>query len=180
MTRMVTGDEVAYTAIQSGLLGTPYSKMDCQAFVEEVLKRAGVSTHNYRGSNDMWRNLVLERAPVKGHVVPVGSLAFIVKGDGGEVKRGYHDDMGNATHVAIVISADKVMESSRGGVQYGNLSRFTNYGLIKGVEYDEEGMGSPGASERPTDKQRLLNLISILKNNMDELEGAIYDIYGNS
>ena len=178
---MVTGEDIVYTALHSGLLGTPYAKMDCQAFVEEVLKRAGVTSHNYRGSNDMWRNLVLERTPVKGasYIYP-GSLAFIVKQDGGEVKRGYHDDMGNATHVAICLGDGRVMESSSGGVQYGNVSRFTYTGLIKGVNYDEEGMGSPGASERPTDKQRLLNLLAILKDNLSEMENAIYDIYRDS
>ena len=177
---MVTGDDIASAAIHSGLLGTPYSKMDCQAFVEKVLHLAGLAIRDYRGSNHMWRDLVVDRTPVKGasYIYP-GSLAFIVRQDGGEVKRGYHDDMGNATHVAICLGDGRVMESSAGGVQYGNVSRFTYTALIKGVNYDEEGMGSPGASERPTDKQRLLNLLAIMKDNLSEMENAIYDIYGN-
>lgn len=177
---MITGEKIAYTAEHCGLLGTPYSKLDCQAFVEEVLKRAGYGSVNYRGSNHMWRELVTDRTPVKDHFVYPGSLVFIVRDDGGEVKRGYHDDMGNATHVAIAIGGGKVMESTTGGVQYGNVSRFTYSGLIKGVNYDDEGMGSPGASERPTDEERIKKLIDILQDNLDELKGAVYDIYRNS
>ena len=39
---MVTGNEIAYTAINSGLIGTPYKELDCQAFVEKVLMMAGM------------------------------------------------------------------------------------------------------------------------------------------
>ena len=172
---MITGQDIANAAIDSGLLGTPYSKLDCQAFVEEVLRDVGLPC-NYRGSNHMWRDLVHDRGTEKNNSVPVGSLAFIVKKDGGEVKRGYHDDMGNATHVSIVIDDNRVMESTTGGVQYGKLSRFTNYGLINGVIYEKGGYtnageGSTGAYER------LIHMIQILRDNVDGLEATINDIY---
>lgn len=174
---MITGRDVARAAVNSGLLGTPYSKLDCQAFVEEVLKDVGIK-HNYRGSNDMWRNLVHDRQPIAGNDVPEGALAFIVRYDGGEVKRGYHDDMHNATHVAIVIGDGKVMESTTGGVQYGNLSRFTFFGLINGVDYSKGGTNDAG--ERPTDLARLLKWVNIIRDNIDELEECIRDIYGGT
>lgn len=174
---MITGYDVAMAAVNSGLLGTPYSKLDCQAFVEKVLYAVGIR-HNYRGSNDMWRNLVHDRQLVRGGAAPLGSLAFIVKNDGGETKRGYHDDMGNATHVAIVIGDGKTMESTTGGVQYGKLSRFTYYGLINGVSYEEGGIEDAG--ERPTDLARLLQMVQVLRDNIDEMEVYIRDIYGGS
>ena len=170
---MITGQHIAETAVNSGLLGTPYSQLDCQALVEEVLKKAGLKIINYRGSNHMWRELVYDRAKVKGGNPPPGSLAFIVKNDGGEIKRGYHDDMGNASHVAVVLWDGKVFESTTGGVQYGNLSRFTDYGLIKDVDYDSEGGENDAGEGRPGLRQRLLNLIGILRDNVDELEECI-------
>ena len=178
---MITGQYIADTAESGGLLGTPYSKLDCQAFVEEVLKLAGLHIINYRGSNHMWRDLVHSRAKVSGHAPPPGSLAFIVRNDGGEVKRGYHDDMGNATHVAIVINSGTVMESTTGGVQYGKLSRFTDYGLICDVDYtgkgssDDAGEGSTG-----TPLEQMLALIDAIKQASERLEAIADDLYRSS
>ena len=178
---MITGKHIAETAIHSGLIGTPYSKMDCQAFVEEILKRAGMRIPNYRGSNHMWRDLVYDRNPVKGTAdIPAGALAFIVKNDGGEVKRGYHDDMGNATHVAIVIDSERVMESTTGGVQYGKLARFSSFGLIKDVDYAKGGISDAGERPSMSDEERIKTMIQILKDNLAELEDCVNDIYRGS
>lgn len=176
---MVTGKDIAKTAITAGLIGTPYKEMDCQAFVEVILKRAGLNIINYRGSNHMWRELVYDRQKVKGNQPPLGSLAFIVRDDGGETKRGYHDDMQNATHVAIVIGDGKVMESTTGGVQYGNLSRFTDFGLIKDVDYDGKG-GENDAGEGCPDVSRLMEMVQVLRDNVDGLEVFIREKFGNS
>lgn len=169
---MITGKHIAETAINSGLLGTPYSQMDCQAFVEVVLKKAGLNIPNYRGSNHMWRELVHDRQKVSGHEVPAGALAFIVHFDGGEIKRGYHDDMGNAAHVAIALGDGRVMESTAGGVQYSSLKRFTDFGLINNVEYggeDDEGAGCPDA------KHTILNALAVITDKLIELEDYIYE-----
>lgn len=177
---MVTGKHIADTAINSGLIGTPYSKMDCQAFVEVILKRAGLNIINYRGSNHMWRDLVYDRQKVKDAEAPAGSLAFIVKNDGGEKKRGYHDDMGNATHVAIVIGGGQVMESTTGGVTYGRLSRFSDFGLIHDVDYDGEGGENDAGEGCSFDVNRLLELIQVLRDNVDGLEVYVRENIRNS
>lgn len=170
---MITGEHIAYTAQHSGLLGTPYKKLDCQALVEEVLKMSGLKIPNYRGSNHMWRELVYDRKPISDvYSVPAGSLAFIVKDDGGEKKRGYNDDMKNACHVAIVLYDGSVFESTTGGVQYGKLSRFTHYGLIKDVDY-EEGDDEYAGAGRSEVKETVLKLVSIVRDNLDGLEDYI-------
>ena len=179
---MVTGRHIAETTVNSGLLGTPYSVMDCQAFVEVVLKKAGLNIPNYRGSNHMWRELVYDRKSIKGNTPPPGSLAFIVRNDGGEVKRGYHDNMKNATHVAIVIDESRVMESTTGGVQYGKLARFTDFGLVKDVDYNgAEGGGNDAGKGYPEgDVKRLLQLVNVLEDNIEGLEAFIHEHFGNS
>lgn len=171
---MITGKHIAETAINSGLIGTPYSEMDCQAFVEVILKKAGLKIPNYRGSNHMWRELVDDRMKVEGNLVPAGALAFIVRFDGGEVKRGYHDQMGNAVHVAIALGDGRVMESTAGGVQFSSLKRFTDFGLIKNVDYDyggedDEGEGCPDA------KSTILNALVVIANRLMELEDYVYE-----
>ena len=179
----ISGKQIADTAVNSGLLGTPYAKMDCQAFVEAVLAKAGLRIINYRGSNHMWRELVYDRNSVRGNTVPAGALVFIVRFDGGEKKRGYHDDAGNATHVGIALGDGRVMESTTGGVQYGNLSRFTDFGLIKDVDYTEKGTSDGGESDAGAgraDFGRLMQLIGIVRDNVDELEEYIRGHYQNA
>ena len=170
---MVTGQHLAYTAINSGLLGTPYKVLDCQAFVEAVLRKAGLNIINYRGSNHMWRELVHDRKEiVNGEGVPAGALAFIVRNDGGETQRGYHDNMKNATHVAIALGDGRVMESTTGGVQYSKIKRFTHYGLINNVDYERGGNEYAGEGHSES-VNRLKQLVSILHDNLDELEAFI-------
>ena len=55
-----TGQDVAEQAVNGNYLGAPYSKYDCQAFVEQVLKDLGVrkpdgTPYNWMGSNSMFR-----------------------------------------------------------------------------------------------------------------------------
>jgi len=139
---MITGKDIVKAALDSDLIGTPYSKLDCQALVENVLQLAGLHIPNYRGSNHMWRELVYDKTPIvnaNGSGIPLGALVFVVKHDNGEVKRGYHDSYGNAVHVAIYIGDGKTYESTTGGVQISTVKRYTDYGLIKDVDYTNEG-----------------------------------------
>lgn len=121
----------------------PYSKLDCQAFVERVLQDCGYY-NNWRGSNHMWRDALDWKGTVdecikKWGGVPVGAWLFTVTNDGGEVKRGYHDDEGNAAHVGIFTSKGKgAMHSSTGGVQecaFPDPKRWTHVGLAKMIDY---------------------------------------------
>lgn len=123
----------------------PYSKLDCQAFVERVLHDCGID-HNWRGSNHMWRDAlewkgtIAECKTVYG-AIPVGAWLFTVKHDGGEKQRGYNDDEGNAAHVGIFCGIDRgVMHSTTGGVQLGAWpdKRWTHVGLCKYIQYADD------------------------------------------
>lgn len=169
----VTPFDIKSAAIDGGFLGTPYSKLDCQALVEAVLTKAGLRIPNYRGSNHQWRELVYDRTEITtGQEVPCGVLVFKVRHDGGEVKRGYNDTMGNATHVGVAIGNGQVVDSSTGGVKIRSAANFTHWGRIKDVDYekgsDTSNEGSDGT--RPTAKDVIRNYLSIIRDNLSALE----------
>lgn len=121
----------------------PYSKLDCQAFVERVLRDCGI-TQDWRGSNHMWRSALDWKGTVAECVaqygaVPPGAWLFTVKHDGGEKQRGYNDSEGNAVHVGIFCGEDLgCMHSSAGGVQctpWPDAKRWTHVGLCKYIVY---------------------------------------------
>lgn len=117
----------------SKLLGIPHKQLDCQAAVEKALSLVGVKV-NYRGSNHMWREMVLDRKTIGyaredngGQLLP-GLIAFHVKDDGGEVKRGYHDSYGNAVHVGIILDDKRVFHSGANGTEIRTIAGSTfNY-----------------------------------------------------
>lgn len=130
--------------------GIPYSELDCQAFVEEVLKDCGVrkqdgSVYNWKGSNSMWRNAfswkgtIEECRRVFGDI-PLGAWVISWANDGGEKEKGYNDGQGNAKHVGIYTGTpeavrDSTRTSKRDGVGYRNLSGFTHVGLPFMIDY---------------------------------------------
>lgn len=164
---MITGQAIADTARNGGYIGIPYSKLDCQAFVERVLLDAGLPIINYRGSNHMWRELVYDRKLIEEarDILP-GMLVFRVLYDGGETKRGYHDSMGNAVHVGIYIGNDDVIHSTTGGVQFDKLSRFTHIAYISDVDYTNIVSGEDEGGDVIT----IDGIIAQLKEILDELE----------
>lgn len=146
-----TGKDIAEQAITGGYVGIPYSKLDCQGFVEQVLKDLGVrkpdgSPYNWRGSNSMFRNYINWRGTISECMetfgeIPVGAFVFLVKHDGGEVEKGYHDDLGNASHVGLYLgTTPKACMDSQGnrGVDYCKLAVFTHVGLMDMVDYYSE------------------------------------------
>ena len=153
--KMETVDGKAYAtqAMSERYTGVPYSKLDCQAFVEEVLKDCGVrkpdgSVYNWKGSNSMWRTALKWKGTIKQCMtefgcIPAGAWVFIVKHDGGEKDRGYNDNEGNASHVGIYCDGsyeqyevrDSTKTSKRDGVGYRPLEGFTHVGLPKMIEY---------------------------------------------
>lgn len=148
---MHTGAEYALQACEHKYDNLKYDQYDCQAFAELVLKDIGVrkpdgSVYNWKGSNSMWRNGVSwkgtkEECIAKFGCIPVGAWAFIHAYDGGEKARGYNDDQGNASHVAIVVNQNQVRDSTKGsrrdGVDYRSLKDFNMIGLVKVLDYNE-------------------------------------------
>lgn len=163
-----TGQDMAEQAVTGGYVGQPYSKWDCQAFVEQVLKDLGVrkpdgNPYNWKGSNSMFRNHIrwrgtIEECKQKFGCIPQGAFMFLVKHDGGEVERGYHDDLGNASHVGLYVGTSPlpVMDSQpTGGVQYRKLSIFTHVGLMDMIDYS--------SSPEPTSRTEL-DAVRIIRN----------------
>ena len=143
-------DSLAFTqqAISEKYDNIPYTKLDCQGFVEKVLEDCGVrkadgSVYNWKGSNSMWRNALSWRGTIseclhKFGGIPLGAWVFIVKNDEGEKEKGYNDDQGNASHVGIfcrtygneqVRDSTRSIKTKRDGVGYRSIDAFTHVGL---------------------------------------------------
>jgi hypothetical protein len=154
-----TGAEVAEQASSGGYVGIPYSTLDCQGFVEQVLKDLGIrkedgTPYNWRGSNSMWRNYITWRGTIDECVqkfgrIPQGAFLFLLKNDGGERERGYHDELGNASHVGLYIGDDaeypcmdsqelKGSKRKNSGVSRCKLSVFNRVGLMSMIDYYNE------------------------------------------
>lgn len=91
-------------------LGTPYSVMDCQRFVEKTMELVGIKK-DLKGSNAWFREMDWTGTPEECKAVfgsvPDGALLFILENDGGEIARGYTDGLGNASHIGIVTHTGK-------------------------------------------------------------------------
>lgn len=88
-------------------LGTPYSVMDCQAFVEKCLSDLGIWT-NLPGSNAWFREVkkhgwvgTPEECRSKYGHIPPGAFLFILEQDGKEPDKYRGDGIGNASHIGI-------------------------------------------------------------------------------
>lgn len=172
-----TGQHIAEQAVTGNYIGTPYSKLDCQGFVEQVLKDLEVrkpdgTTYNWRGSNSMFRNYIRWRGTIdecikKFGSIPKGAFVFLVEHDGGEVEKGYHDDLGNASHVGLYIgtSPNPCMDSQpTGGVQMRKLNVFTHVGLMDMVDYSTE-LNRPNEQE---DSKALVAIATIRNPDSNE------------
>lgn len=156
MRSRVTGRELAERAISGNYIGTPYSKLDCQGFVEEVLKDCGVrkpdgTVYNWRGSNSMWRNYITWKGTIaeckqKFGEIPLGAFLFLWKNDGGEIERGYNDGLGNASHVGLYVGTEPlpcIDSQGNRGVDYCKLNVFTHVGLMSMIDYYNEPSVTP-------------------------------------
>ena len=163
---MITGQDVAEKAKSLLLMGTiPYvlggettKGMDCQGLVEWTLRELGMDA-DYRGTNDMWRNLVTVKGGIEDGVasmgaIPIGALIFIVDNDGSEPARYQGDGEGNAWHVYVKISDEMLIHASASNLMV-TTRLFADraipnggpnaYGLIDGVEYDVAAAAETGA-----------------------------------
>ena len=174
-----TGADVAEQAKTGGYIGTPYHRLDCQAFVEKVLADLGIrkpdgTLYNWKGSNSMYRNHIRWRGSVKECMdkfgcIPLGAFLFIVKHDGGEVNRGYNDDLGNATHVGLCVGEKAIDSQPSGGVQARKLSIFTNVGLMDMIDYSS----SPLPKEESPDALAAVHTIRNQESNDSECLEAL-------
>ena len=134
---MVAVQKVVTQALSGKYIGIPYAELDCQALVEKILSDCG-ENHNWRGSNDMWRNALTEKHMITNEMdIPAGAWLFTVRYDGGEKERGYNDAEGNAAHVGLYLGFSRVIHSTTGGVQWDDISRsrWTHWGLCKYINY---------------------------------------------
>ena len=179
---MITGLEYARQANSTKYGGIVYSKLDCQGFVEEVLKDCGVRNtdgrpYNWKGSNSMWRNALKWKGTIQDCLdtfgeIPSGAWVFIIKNDGGEQERGYHDGLGNASHVGIYCKPeseepvrDSTKTSKRDGVGYRTLKGFTHVGLPTVIDFSHK---DNNASRLISEIDSCIARLTILTNELKE------------
>jgi cell wall-associated NlpC family hydrolase len=136
---MLTASKVVQQALNGNYIGLPYSRLDCQGLIKRILADAG-EAHSARGSNYMWRYWLSAWGTKSGMLIEPGMLVFTIKNDGGEVARGYRDNRGNAAHVGLVVAENKVIHSSKGGVQWAAVDdkRWTHAGKMSFVDYSTQ------------------------------------------
>lgn len=85
-------------------INTPYSEMDCQAFVERCLADCGMRV-NLSGSNAWFRKMTWTGSPEECRktfgYIPAGAFLFILEQDGKEPVKYRGDGIGNASHIGI-------------------------------------------------------------------------------
>ena len=174
-----TGADMAEQAITGGYVGIPYSKLDCQGFVEQVLKDCGVrkpdgTVYNWRGSNSMWRNYIgwkgtIQECKEAFGEIPLGAFLFILKWDGGEEEKGYHDGLGNASHVGLYVGKggkyDVLDSQGNRGVDYCTTKIFTHVGLMEMIDYYSQ-------PEPPHDKPTKAEALQALEILTKYIEGV--------
>lgn len=152
------------------LIGIPYKKLDCQAFVEYCLQKYAGISKNWRGSNDMWRNAVEDKSEDFGSIKP-GEWVFSIRHDGKQPAR-YTDGV-NAAHVGIYIGNGEVIHSTTGGVQMDkvtNSKRWTHHAKCKHLSYDGKTENAPEVADKRDYKRlyiKLYNSIADILKNME-------------
>jgi hypothetical protein len=88
-------------------LGTKYSVMDCQKFVEKCLEDIGLRK-DLDGSNTWYRYIMQngwtgspEECKAMFGTIPKGAFLFILEHDGKEPEKYRRDGIGNASHIGI-------------------------------------------------------------------------------
>ena len=168
---MKTGIQFAECALLPKWDKYTYAQMDCQAFVEAVLKDVGVrkpngSVFDWKGSNSMYRNYFTWRGTVdecikKFGSVPVGSFVYIWK-ETGEQEVGYNDGLGNCTHVGIYCGNDTVRDSTMKG--------FNRVTLFSGLDYSVTNFYNASI-------EKVMAVIDNIHNQLIELEGTLNELF---
>lgn len=173
----ITGDKFADCAALATWDRFTYSHMDCQGFVEAVLKECGVrkpdgTVYNWRGSNSMFRNYVLWHGTIEECILKFGQLprgAFVYMWQENGAPEGYNDGYGNFKHVGIYIGDNKVRDSTRvkngrDGVGTRTLKGFTHCSLFSGLDYE--------STEQYTNKEETA-LIDQMIDMLKKLRGMV-------
>ncbi len=102
---MISAEEFARAGFP--YIGRKYSEMDCQSFFERCASDCGL-VMDLPGSNAWYRKFLEtgwagspEECKRRFGYIPNGAALFIHAFDGGEIKRGYNDGLGNASHIGI-------------------------------------------------------------------------------
>ena len=160
---MVNGNELGNAGFQ--YLGVPYSRMDCQAFVEQCLRDCGMDK-NLAGSNAWYREVNAHGAIMSPEecvkqlgCVPEGAFLFIHAYDGGEPAKYHGDGLGNASHIGICTGTRGegaiASSASRGCVAESKFKGKTinggwnKVGLWDQVAYDYGGGTEPIPGPQP-------------------------------
>lgn len=148
---MIEAEAFAKLALSEKWNKYKYSQLDCQGFVEAVLKELGIrkkdgTCYNWTGSNSMYRNYyswrgTLAECIAKFGEVPTGAFVYMWQSSG-EQERGYTDGLGNAKHVGIYCGNNIVRDSTRStktgrdGVGTRSLTGFNMVTLFSGLDYN--------------------------------------------
>ena len=182
---MKTGLQFAKCALLPKWDKYTYEQMDCQAFVEAVLKDIGVrkkngTVYDWKGSNSMYRNYYSWRGTIdeckkKFGEIPVGSFVYIWK-ETGEEEVGYKDGLGNCTHVGIYCGNNVVRDSTRStktgrnGVGTRSLTGFNRVTLFADLDYSV-------TNSYNADVERVMSVIDRIHNELIELEGTLNELF---
>lgn len=125
-----------------------YTTLDCQAAVEEALRRAGVplSECNLGGSNAHYRNCLWRGLPERltdllgVKEVPAGMFTFIVKADSDSTPAEYRGDgYGDATHMGIYMGNGRTFNSSE------SVSKKTGIGVVVSTKFNGKKQAVSGS-----------------------------------
>ena len=166
---MVDGNELGSVGFKK--LGTPYSEMDCQAFVEWCLRQCGMN-RDLAGSNAWYREVMKngvimtpEECVQEMGCVSKGAFLFILEHNGKEPEKYKPDGLGNASHIGLCTiprgEGAIASSASRGCVAESKFREKTinggwnRVGLWNQVAYDFGGGGTPAPEPEPvpTDKR---------------------------
>lgn len=136
----VTGNDLAVAGCK--YLGVPYSRLDCQAFVEKSLADCGIKV-NLPGSNawlretmrDGWTGTPEECRKQYG-AIPPGAFLFILEHDGKEPAIYKPDGIGNASHIGIYTGM-----SGKQMVELSGMSDASKYNFGDGAIHSSASRG---------------------------------------
>lgn len=180
---MKTGYQFAECALLPKWDKYKYDSLDCQGFVEAVLKEIGIrkpngQPYNWTGSNSMFRNYyswhgTIEECKQKFDKIPVGAFVYMWKTSG--QPESYKDNLGNFSHVGIYCGDDTVRDSTRStktgrdGVGTRSLSGFTYVSLFSGLDYTYNSSYNSSVDVAIATLDQIRNLIIDLEGQINEL-----------